>query len=561
MKQKVYRIVFGLWIVVCISLAFGYESTDKVDMLFTKWGKPDSPGCALGVIKDGQLIYVRGYGVANLEHDIPITSKSVFRIGSTSKQFTTMCILLLEEEGKLSLDDDVRKYLPEMPDYGQLITIRHLLHHTSGIRDYLTLMSLAGERDDDFFVDGEAVDLIARQKELNFKTGDEYLYSNSGYFLLSVIVQRITGKSMKLYADEKIFKPLKMDHTHFHDDHTLVVKNRAAGYSPLNKKGFRIDMTTLDMIGDGGIFTCVDDLLLWDRNFYDNKLGKGGQELIERLLTQGVLNSGEKLDYALGLVTSDYKGLNMVSHGGAFVGFRAEMIRFPAQRFSVIVLANLSTINPSRLARQVADIYLADHFKVKEEKALAEKPEFVKLTLSALKQKEGAYYNKERDTVWRISLEEGKLMVNTPYYRFPILPVTQTRFLAVEAPVEMELEFVNKSPEEPMRVRIRIEGEEARIFEAFQTATPTASELQGYTGDYYSEELRVTYHVVLEEGKLFLHHENPYKGEPTIPLFPTFKDRFLLHNNHFQFFRNEKGEIEAFTMNAGRVRNIRFDKK
>ncbi len=561
MKKRIFIVSFGLLIFVCVTLAYGDVLTDKVDKLFSRWDKPDSPGCALGIIKNGQLIYSRGYGMANLEHGIPITSKSVFRIGSTSKQFTATCMALLEEEGKLSLEDDIRKYIPEMPDYGRPITIRHLLLHTSGIRDYLTLMSLAGERGDDFYVDGEVLDLITRQKELNFKTGDEYLYSNSGYFLLSVIVKKVTGKSMQVYADEKIFKPLKMSHTHFHDDHTLVVKNRAAGYSPLKKKGFRIDMTTLDMIGDGGIFTCVDDLLLWNRNFYDNKLGKGTQELIDILLTQGVLNNGEKLDYALGLVVSDHKGLKMVSHGGAFVGFRAEMIRFPEQRFSVIVLANLGTINPSRLTRQVADIYLADRFKVKAEKAPIEKPEFVKLTKSALKQKEGAYYNKKRDAVWRVSLKEGKLMVNASYFRFPILPISPTRFLAVEAPAEMELEFIKTSPDEPMDLKVYIEGEEPRFFEAFQLASPTSSELKQYLGDYYSEELRVTYHVVLEEGQLFLHHQNPHKGDPKTPLFPTFKDRFLQYNNHFQFFRNEKDEIEAFTMNAGRVRNIRFDKK
>ena len=560
MKKKTL-IVFGLLILICVILADGDELTNRVDKLFSEWDKPDSPGCALGVIQDGQLIYKRGYGMANLEHGIPITSKSVFRIGSTSKQFTAVCMVLLEEEGKLSLDDDIRKHIPEMPDYGQLITIRHLLNHTSGIRDYLTLLSLAGERDDDFLVDGEVVNLIARQEELNFKTGDEYLYSNSGFFLLSVIVKGITGKSMRVYAEEKIFKPLGMTSTHFHDDHTMIVKNRAAGYSPLDKEGFRINMTTLDMVGDGGIFTCVDDLLLWDRNFYDNKLGKGGPELIKRLLTQGILNNGKKLDYALGLIVSDYKGLKMISHGGAFVGFRAEMIRFPVQRFSVIVLANLGTINPSRLARQVADIYLADHLKEQPEKTPAKKLEFVRLTRAALEQKVGAFYNKERDAVWRISLEEGQLIVDASTFRFPILPVSPTRFLAVEAPLEIEVEFIRKEPEGPMGLQVRIEEEEPRVFEEFQLASPTPSELSQYLGDYHSEELGVTYSLVLENGKLFLHHENPYKGDPKTALFPTFKDRFLRSGNHFHFFRDKQGEIEAFTMNAGRVRNIRFDKK
>jgi CubicO group peptidase (beta-lactamase class C family) len=286
MKRSTFKLGIR-FLIFCIigSLLFGDAITDKVDSLFAPWNKPDSPGCALGIIKDGKLIYKRGYGMANLEYGIPITSQSVFRIGSTSKQFSAMCMVLLEEEGKLSLDDDIRKYIPELPEYETPITIRHLLHHTSGIRDYLTLMTLAGEREDDFFTNEEVVGFLARQMELNFKPGEEHLYSNSGYFLLSVITKRITGESMSIYAEKNIFEPLGMENTHFHDNHTSIVRNRASGYLPREEGGFQISMTTLDMIGDGGIFTCVDDLLLWNQNFYNNRLGEGRQELINKMIT------------------------------------------------------------------------------------------------------------------------------------------------------------------------------------------------------------------------------------------------------------------------------------
>jgi len=303
------------------------ELEKRVDALFTEWDKPDSPGCALGVIRDGKFVYRHGYGMADLEYGIPITSESVFRIGSTSKQFTAMCLALLEEEDKLSLDDSLRQFLPEMPGYADEITLRHLIHHTSGIRDYLTLWEIAGDREDDYLVDGEVVDLLARQRELNFAPGDEHLYSNSGYFLLSQVVLRATGQTLAAYAAEHIFKPLGMTATHFHDDHTAIVKNRAAGYAPTDGGGFRISMTTLDMCGDGGVFTTVDDLLLWDGSFYNNRLGKGGQALIDKVLTPGVLNSGKRLDYSFGLGLGTYKGLKTVSHGGAFVGYRADIIR------------------------------------------------------------------------------------------------------------------------------------------------------------------------------------------------------------------------------------------
>lgn len=222
--------------------------SDRVDKVFAQWDKPDSPGCALAVIKDGQMIYKRGYGLANLEHNIPMSPASIMDTGSVSKQFTAMAVALLAEQGKFSLDDDIRKYLPEISQYQAPITIRHLIHHTSGIRDYLTLMAIAGMRDDDHYVDGEVVNLLARQKELNFKPGSEFLYSNSGYFLLSQIVKRASGKSLREFAEENIFKPLGMTRTRFYDDHTEIVRNRAASYVPRKGGGFQIAATTLDMV-------------------------------------------------------------------------------------------------------------------------------------------------------------------------------------------------------------------------------------------------------------------------------------------------------------------------
>jgi len=304
-----------LFIVFLVSLVSADEKTDKVDKLFSKWDSTISPGAALAIIKDGKIIYKRGYGMANLEHNIPLTSTSVFRIGSTSKQFTASCIAILALQGKISLDDDIRKYIPEQPKHEKPITIRHLLHHTSGIRDYLTLSSIAALPDDHFYTPGDSLELLSRQKGLNFLPGEEHLYSNSGYFLLGVIVKRASGKSLNDFAQTHIFKPLGMKNTHFHDDHTMVVKNRADGYSPL-KKGFQIDMTTLDHVGDGGVFTTVEDLFLWDQAFYSYKLGK---ELMELIQTSGKLNNGEKLDYAFGLDINEYKGLKRVSHGGGYL--------------------------------------------------------------------------------------------------------------------------------------------------------------------------------------------------------------------------------------------------
>lgn len=543
------------------SFVLGDSLADKVDKLFAQWDKPDSPGCALGIIKDGELIYARGYGLANLEYNIPLSSKSVFRIGSTSKQFTAMCIALLEEQGKLSVDYDIRKYLPEMPEYESPITIRHLIHHTSGIRDYLELMFLAGMRDDDFLTDGEVVDLIARQRKLNFKPGDEYLYSNSGYFLLSVIVKRASGQSLRKFAEENIFKPLGMNDTHFHDDHTMFVKNRAAGYSPKKKDSFRINMTTLDVVGDGGIFTTVKDLSIWDQNFYQNKLGKDGQDLIKKILTPAILNNGEKLDYAWGLVVSEYQGLKMVSHGGAFVGFRAEMIRFPEQKLTVICLANLSSIGPTKLALQVADIYLRGQFKKGKERAMVAEAKFIELPEKELKSKIGTFKNLKTGSIAEVSIQEDKLMVNAAGYTFQISPVSSTRFWAVEAPFDIELEFERKEKDKPQVMHVYIEGRKPETYEAIEVVSLSTDQLAEYRGKYYSEELLAGYKIVFEGGKLFLRHENRHKNYPRTPLKPVVKDEFHVEGMNIHFIRDNKGKISSFTMESGRVKHILFVKK
>lgn len=422
------------------SAALQHDTRFKaVDDLFAKWDRPDSPGCVLGIIQNGSFLYLRGYGSANLEYNIPITARSVFRIGSTSKQFTAMCIVLLAEEGKLALEDSIREYIPEMPQYADEISIKHLLHHTSGIRDYLTLWRIAGVRDEDFFTDPEVVAMLARQKELNFKPGDEFLYSNSGYFLLSEIVRRITGKSMRYYAAEKIFKPLGMKNTHYHVNSSEIVPNRASGYAPTRGGGFTISMTTLGMIGDGGVFTTAEDLLLWDQNFYHNKLGKGDPALIAQMHTTGILNSGKKLRYALGLDVTKYKGLDLVSHGGAFVGFRADMLRFPGQKFSVICLANLSNFNPSLMARKAADIFLGDNFREipaekKMRSASRKRPaELWRPKADSLQIYAGKYFSEELQVSYWIDCKAGKLFLRheNPFKDYPrsaLLPDVLDKF-------------------------------------------------------------------------------------------------------------------------------------
>jgi CubicO group peptidase (beta-lactamase class C family) len=275
------------------------ENALQVDALFERWDRTDSSGCGLGIIRDGSLIYERSYGMANLEHHIPITSDTVFRIASTSKQFTAMGLLLLEQGGALSLDDDIRNYLPAMPDYGRTITLRHLMQHSSGIRDYAESRYLMGFEDDDRFIEQEVLDLLARQKALNFAPGERYLYSNSGYLLLGEIVERGAGVTLRQFTEDRVLQPLGMHDTHFHDDYTEMIENRASGYAPREGGGFRMAESPFDLVGDGSLFTTVRDLFLWDQNFYHHEVG--GESLARKQHDTLVLNDGHKMQYAAGL--------------------------------------------------------------------------------------------------------------------------------------------------------------------------------------------------------------------------------------------------------------------
>src|SRR5229473_2428915 len=389
------------------------KKTAAVDEVFADLTKAGSPGCALGVYRDGRIIYSKGYGLANLEENVPITPQSVFDIGSTSKQFTAASILLLEKQGKLSVNDELRKYIPELPDYGQKITILQLLNHTSGLRDYLTLMELAGIPIDSVTTDTDALALITRQKALNFTAGSEWLYSNTGFFLLSTIVQRVSSKTLRDFAAENIFAPLEMTHTQFRNSHSALIANRALAYEEQeNHAGYTLNVSYFEQTGDGAVHTSVEDLLKWDENFYSPRVG--GKEFLAEIQERGKLNNGKVLEYAKGLRLQDYRGLHTVSHGGSWGGYRAELLRFPEQHFSVACLCNVGNAGPTRRAHQVADIYLGSLMKPKENKSTEsenkEKSE-IAVDTDQLRNYSGEYWSEELGVVYRLGMTDGRIKV------------------------------------------------------------------------------------------------------------------------------------------------------
>lgn len=451
--------------------AIGDEPTEKIDKLFAAWNKADSPGCAIAIIKDDKIIYARGYGIANLEQNVPITKTTVFYIASTSKQFTAACIALLAKRNKLALDDPIRKYLPELPELYQPVTLRHMIHHTSGIRDFQTLLDIQG-RTDDVNTEQDVIELLARQKQLNFKPGEQFEYSNSGYFLLGVIVKRVSGQSLREFAAENIFNPLGMKNTHFHDDRSLLVNKRASGYVPRRGGGYSLYTTNFDLVGNGGLMTTVEDLFLWDQNFYENKLG-GGRDFVSQLMTGGTLSNGEKINYAYGLELGDYRGLSVTAHSGGFAGFVTEMLRFPEQRFTVICLSNVrGTLDSTALAYRIADICLAKEFKPQPPQTS---------------------------------------------------PAPAPRTVSTEVPL---------------------------------FSLPPA-QMTEYVGDYYSDELLVTYRVRLERDKLIIRYRHVIDGE----LAPSSKDIFKLYGAVVvQFTRDGQNRISGFIPQNGGAKNIRFTK-
>lgn len=387
-----------------------------VDALLEPWDRPDAPGAVVGIFEEGEILYAKGHGIANLDYGIPLSQRTVLRTGSISKQFIAMGVALLAEQGKLNVSDDIRKYLPEMPDYGVPITLAHLLHHTSGIREYLALVSLIGKPEGSGYVytPEELLSLLARQKALEFSPGEKFSYSNSGYFLLAEIISRTSGTSTRRFLEEHIFQPLGMDATRLHDDPDAVIRNRGVGYSSTGDGGYRLDILRLKVVGDLGVVTSVEDFFKWDQNFYDNKLGNASPELIETVLTPGTLNNGERLDYAYGLIIGRYRGLRTISHGGSVVGYVSHYLRFPEQRFSVVVLSNLRSFSPGPMARRIADLCLADRFTEPrapgtEDVAPEGPPATRPLSDSEIAMYAGDYYSEELDVVYRLRKRDGNL--------------------------------------------------------------------------------------------------------------------------------------------------------
>jgi CubicO group peptidase (beta-lactamase class C family) len=527
----------------------------RVDQVFAEWNKPDSPGAALVVVKDGSVIYKKGYGIANLEYDIPITPSTVFHIASVSKQFTAFSILMLAKQGKLSLDDDIHKYLPELPDYGKPMTIRHLCHHTSGLRDQWELLAMAGWRLDDVITKEQILKIVRHQKELNFEPGAEFLYSNTGFTLLAVIVERITGQSFRQWTTDNIFKPLGMNNTHFHDDHEMIVKNRAYSYSARPGGGFKLSALNYANVGATSLFTTVEDLAKWITNFEDMKVG--GPAVIQQMTEQAVLNDGKKIDYAFGLSVGEYRGLKTVSHSGGDAGYRSYIVHFPDQKLGIAVLSNLGSVNPAALANHVADIYLADKLQPAKGRVAPSAPDPPAKVDPAVLQTYVGKYKANGTPLFNILIgNQGLTFEVEGEVNSQMIPRSQNTFFVKDLGLDVEFKKDGPGPVTGLVVK-SVDGtrDVARV-----DSTPLSSDkLKEYVGDYYSDELGTVYSFVIKDGGLVAQH----RRHDDITVTHLVGDEFSGSAWWFgtvKFSRDSSGKITGFRLTGGRVRNVRFDK-
>jgi len=536
---------------------FDDEARARVDAVFQQWDSTGTPGMAVGIYRDSEAVYTHGYGMSNLEHGIPITPGSIFHIASISKQFTDTCIALLAAEGALDVDDDIRLYVPEVPDFGVTITIRHLIHHVSGLRDQWVLLRLAGWREDDLVTEDDVLDLVKRQRALNFTPNDEYVYCNTGYTLLSMIVKRVSGRTLRQFAQERIFGPLGMTSTHFHDNHSEIVKGRTQAYQPRDGGGYRISNPVFDVVGTTSLFTTVEDMAKWNGNFTSAQVG--GPALIEQLQTPGTFNNGEPMTYAWGLQRGTYRGTERIGHSGADHGYRADFLRLPEFGFAVAVLSNVSNSNPGKLTERVADAVLGDQLGPEENVVMAPRRNGLPLMVSpsALA---GVYRESDGDDYLVVTSKDGRAWLDF-WEPVALTSLGNGRFTSGDNGITVTVtDLDNESLASSIEVVMPGE-DEAKSYTRQDPVVLDPPALNAYVGTYWSDELATSIEMVADRvaGSLTMRRHK-YDDESLTPLTQDVFGRGRL-GLVVNFERSADGDVTGFRLTAARIRNLAFTRR
>jgi len=547
--------------VVILSLALqanaqlSESQSQKIDSLFLEWNKPNHPGGAIGIMQDGKTVFSEAYGLASMEYLVPNTTGTIFNTGSVSKQFTAMGIVVLHQQEKLSIDDDIRIYLPELPDFGEPITIRHMLHHTSGLRSLHAMLELAGWRGDDSRTNEDLNRFMLNQVDLNFKPGDEWNYCNTGYMLMVSIIEKVTGETFPHWMKHSVFEPLGLSQTYVEDNYSRIVANNATSYYLVDKNEFERAVEYWGYVGSGNMHSTTSDLLKWLSNIHDPQ--PGWEAHFQMMQTVDPLNNGEEQNYAFGVGLGSFNGHRSVGHGGSIGGFRANIISYPDQELSIAILTNFSSAPTGQRLNAISQILLGE--AVEEELVEVRDPvKTIKLSKQKLAAYEGSFWHDKDNIARKIYLKNDTLR----YYRSassenPIVPVGKDEFQMLEVNDVVSILFQLKGQDRIMIVTVG-EGLPG-TFKGFDPSEPTKSELESYTGAFYSPELETTYKIYFKNDSLFYHHARHGDHEMKVLRRDVLEGEWPL--SIIRFKRNEKDSVTGITVSNGRVINLWFEKQ
>lgn len=535
--RKVY-LVSSFVFLFNLSFAQSWQDTVKqIETVVSKYYQPGTPGLQLSISRNGEMIFSKAWGMADMERQVPLTTNSILEAGSVSKQFTAAAILLLEQQGKLSINDDVRKYVPELPNYGYTIRLRHLLHHTSGLRDWGSVADLTGwGRGTKFYSNNDALEIIARQKHLNNKPGDEYIYSNSNYNLQAIIIQRVSGLSLADFTKKYIFEPAQMLHTSWRDNPNRIVPNRAIAYSSTGND-FQTNMPNEYIYGNGGLLTTTEDLLKWNAFYLSGKLG--GASLLARQTQTEPLNNGVSAEYAAGLVIQKIGGWNTISHGGATAGYRAHLVFYPELKLSIAILSNTPQ-NFTAVTDAIPKLFVTDRPEKQNVQIASYKP-----SEASLKNYNGWYKNERDGTGFKLTVKKDSLFV----YETPLQAVAENKFRV--GGQELLLNG-NKG------LYLIIDGRDTIRYTRAETASLSTNQLREYEGTFFSRETISSVIISIVKDSLSMR----LKPDVVYTLFPLYKDGFRSSDWNFTlyFIRDKIGKVQKLNISVDRARNVEFEK-
>nr|WP_319267253.1 serine hydrolase domain-containing protein [uncultured Draconibacterium sp.] len=529
------------------------KQIQKIDSLFTTWNVSNHPGGAVLVSKEGKTIFSKSYGLANIEYNIPNTNNTLFNIGSISKQFTAMGIVLLEEQNKLSIDDDIRKHISELPDFGEVITIRHLLHHTSGLRDLHGLLGIAGWRSGDLETNDDVYRIIKNQEELNFKPGEEFLYSNTGYILLAKIIENISQLKFDQWMKQNIFQPLGMKDTYVETSLNKIVPNNATSY--YLREVFERALEYWGYFGSGNIHSTTEDLNIWLQNFSTPQ--NNWESAFKKLLFTTPLKNDFQTNYGFGLRVEEYSGRKVLQHGGSVGGFRAIARTFPKEQLNIVILSNYSRSNIGSKANKISDIFLAKRKDLPTKKVTQTPNKFIKLSSEKLKELEGIYWSDSEKSGRKVYFKNDTLRYSSSENsEWPLVPISKNSFIMIHPSIKPIVTFDNMTNQ----MTVRIENDLPGVFNFLQRNLDIKTNgNERLVGKYYSPELKTMYSISIDDkSNVYLEHAR----HGIIKLQQLYDNVFSgdWPVGTVEIRRNEKGNVMGLRMSNGRTRNVWLEK-